>query len=104
MAGTRKIVRSFRVEPSEVPSHLQDLIPFVERWGINCDVTRHDYFDKQPVEDVRDLARTIGRRQEEINAWLDSIPEDGRTEAYYQFLCLLVAWNEAACEFPDEVQ
>lgn len=93
--------RVIRVEPREVPRHLRDLIPYVERWAIDCDITRHDYFDKQPEAAVRELARVVGRRQAEINAWLDAIPGK-RPEAAYQFTALLKAWCEAACEFPDE--
>lgn len=91
-----------RVEASDVPPPLRDLIPFVERWAIPCDITRHDYFDKQPEVDVREFARLVGRRKKEVNAWLDSI-RGKWPEAGYQFMYLLKAWCEAACEFPDEV-
>ncbi|MFO0810685.1 MAG: hypothetical protein U0746_18815 [Gemmataceae bacterium] len=90
-----------RVESQDVPEHLRELIPYVERWAIPCDITRHDYFAKQSDDDVRDLARTVGKRQAEINAWLNSFGVN-RPEAAYQFMWLLAAWCEAACEFPDE--
>lgn len=90
-----------RVQVSEVPPHLRELIPYVERWAIPCDITRHDYFDKQPEEDVREFARTIGRREAEINDWLNSLGDEW-SEAGYQFMYLLKAWCEAACEFPNE--
>ena len=92
-----------RVDASEVPQALQDLIPFVERWAIPCDITRHDYFDKQPEADVREFARVVGRREKAVNAWLDSI-QGKRSEANSQFMYLLKAWCEAACEFPDECE
>jgi hypothetical protein len=90
------------VEAGDVPLPLRDLIPFVERWAIPCDITRHDYFDKQPEADVRELARVVGRREKEVNAWLDSI-QGKWAEAGYQFMYLLKAWSEAACQFPDDV-
>jgi hypothetical protein len=90
-----------RVEATEVPPALRDLIPFVERWAIRCDITRHDYFDKQPEADVREFARVVGRREKQVNAWLDGIKGEW-PEAGYQFMYLLKAWCETACEFPDE--
>jgi hypothetical protein len=91
-----------RVEESEVPPSLQDLIPLVERWAIPCDITRHDYFAKQSNTEVRELARVVGRREKEINAWLDSTRSKW-PEAAHQFMYLLKAWCEAACQYPDEV-
>ena len=88
-----------RVNASEVPPHLRDLIGYVERWAIPCDLTRQDYFDKQPEEDVRELAHVIGPREAEINAWLASL-QGKWPEAGSQFMYLLKAWCEAACEFP----
>lgn len=89
-----------RVDANDVPPRLRELIPYVERWAIPCDITRHDYFASQPDEDVRDFAKTVGRRQVEINDWLDSI--DGKwPEASRQYMYLLKAWCEAACEFPE---
>ena len=89
------------VEASDVPPPLRDLIPFVERWAIPCDITRHDYFDNQPEADVREFARVVGQREKQVNAWLDST-QGNWSEAGYQFMYLLKAWCEAACEFPDE--
>ena len=92
-----------RVEIADVPPALRDLIPFVERWAIPCDITRHDYFDKQPEADLREFARVVGRREKAVNAWLDTI-QGKRPEASSQFMYLLKAWCEAACEFPDECE
>jgi hypothetical protein len=85
---------AIRVDATEVPSHLQDLIPLVERWAIPCDITRHDYFAKQPSSDLKEFSRVVGRREAEINDWLDSI-EGEWSEAAYQFMYLLKAWCEA---------
>lgn len=98
-AENRPIIR---VASEEVPVKLRDLIPFVERWAIPCDITRHDYFDKQPEADVREFARVLGRREKEVNAWLDSIRGEW-SETGSQFMYLLKSWCDAACEFPDEV-
>lgn len=97
---------TIRVEPAEVPSHLRAIIPVVERWAIACDVTRHDYFAKQSDDDLRELARVVAPHNRAINTWLDSLP--GGVAAWppaaVHFLYVLKAWNEAACEFPDECE
>jgi hypothetical protein len=93
--------RLIYVDLNEVPAGLRDLIPYVERWAIPCDITRHDYFDKQPEADVREFARIVGRREKEVDAWLDSV-QSNWPKAGYQFMYLLKAWSEAACEFPEE--
>ena len=90
------------VEAADVPPQLRDLIPFVERWAIPCDITRQDYLDKQREVDVREFARLVGRRKKEVDAWLASI-QGQLPEAGCQFMYLLKAWCEAACAFPDEV-
>src|SRR5262245_15247709 len=63
------------VNPEEVPAHLRDLIPQVERWAISCDITRHDYFQKVPPQDIRDFALAVAPRSDEINAWLQTMPK-----------------------------
>jgi hypothetical protein len=93
---------AIHVEADEVPPVLRELIPFVERWAIPCDITRHDYFDQQPEADVREFARVVGRHEKVINAWLESLLGQW-PEAGYQFMYLLKAWCEAACDFPDEI-
>lgn len=88
-----------QVDSSDVPSTRRDLIPYVERWAIACDVTRQDYFETQPPGDVREFAATVGAREAAINQWLDSIAGPWPPAAKH-FLYLLKARSEAACEFP----
>jgi hypothetical protein len=51
------------VNATDVPSSLRDLIPWVERWAIACDITRQDYFQSQPEADLREFAQTVGSRE-----------------------------------------
>jgi hypothetical protein len=93
------------VNAEDVPVHLQDLIPYVERWAISCDVTRQDYFSKTPEEDIWQFAVAVTPRSDEINAWLDSLPPMSArpwTEAALHFLCLQTALCEAICHFGPE--
>ncbi len=89
------------VNPEEVPPHMRDLIPYVERWGISCDITRRDYFEKTPEEDIRAFARAVAPRRNEINGWLDTLPKDARRwpKAAIEFLGLLTAISDALCWF-----
>ncbi|MDG3007343.1 hypothetical protein [Paludisphaera mucosa] len=91
------------VEPDQVPEPLRDLIPYVERWAIPCDVTRGDYFEKQPEADVREFVRVVAPRDGEINAWLDTFKTQW-PQAGFQFMYLLKALGEAACDYPDEIE
>ena len=63
------------VDAAQVPESLRDLIPLVERWAIPCDVTRGDYFDHQPEQDIASFWHEVRQRVNAINAWLDSQPQ-----------------------------
>ncbi|MEM7808462.1 MAG: hypothetical protein AAF561_10150 [Planctomycetota bacterium] len=84
------------VNPAEVPEHLRSIIPHVERWAIPCDVTRHDYFDSQPVADIVDFHHAVLPHLAAIDTWLHdvfagSLPE---TEASVHFLYLSKSFSE----------
>ena len=85
------------VNEAEVPEYLRHLIPLVERWAIPCDVTRGDYFDKQPEVDVADLWHDVNPHVERINAWLDEQPEDVLQwpDAAVHYMYFLKAYSEA---------
>jgi hypothetical protein len=89
------------VNPEEVPPHLRDLIPYVERWAISCDVTRRDYFEKTPEADIRAFARAAAPRSDEINDWLATFPNDAERwpKAAIEFLSLQTAVCDALCWF-----
>jgi hypothetical protein len=83
------------LDPFEVPTDLQDLIPWAERFGISCDITRHDLGYKTSQEDKDALSNAIRGRHARINDWLnDSLTLDGRSrelsEAEYRFLLMCV--------------
>jgi hypothetical protein len=92
------------VEPSEVPEHLQALIPYAERWAIPCDPTRHDYFDKQPEADITEFYFSVEPHRDLVREWLDSQPYDVRDwpEAAIHFMYMLKAHEEAYQPTPEE--
>jgi len=53
-----------------VPEQFRHLIPYAERWGIDCDVRRGDYFDKQSASDINDFYAAVKPHWEALNAWI----------------------------------
>ncbi|MDA1161704.1 MAG: hypothetical protein O3B13_01240 [Planctomycetota bacterium] len=95
----------FKVVVDDVPKTLRELIPYVERWAIPCDVTRGDYFDKQPEDDVADFYRTVLPFTDEIRAWLDEQPDDvgDWPDAAVHYMYFLKAHAEAYQPTEDEL-
>jgi len=96
----------FTVAAEEVPESLRELIPYVERWAIPCDVTRGDYFDQQPPADVAEFYRTVLPYRDRINTWLDAQPEQvaNWSDAAVQYMYLLKAHGEAYQPTEEELQ
>src|SRR5262245_29594066 len=66
------------IDPAEVPPDLHDLIPWAERFGVGCDLTRHDVGAKTPQQDKNALSDALRGRHARIAGWLNSLlPEDG---------------------------
>lgn len=96
----------FKVVIDDVPEPLRELIPYVERWAIPCDVTRGDYFDKQSDEDIANFYRTVLPFTDQINAWLDLQPEDvgNWSDAAIHFMYLLKAHAESYQPTEEELE
>lgn len=96
----------FQVEVDDVPEDLRPLIPYVERWAIHCDVTRGDYFDKQPEEDIAEFYYTVLPYIDRIRAWVRQQPEHVRDwpEAAVHFMYFLKAHAEAYQPTPEEIE
>jgi hypothetical protein len=96
----------FKVVVDDVPEPLRELIPFVERWAIPCDVTRGDYFGKQPEEDVAHFYHTVLPFTDQIKDWLDKQPEDvcNWSDAAVHFLYFLKAHAEAYQPTEEELE
>ncbi len=68
-----------RLRGEQVPPHLRDLIPLAERWGIGCDITRHDAGEKATSEELTDLASRLRGRHHSVEDWLYELFETGDT-------------------------
>jgi hypothetical protein len=100
-AANRPVIN---VDAAEVPESLRDLIPLVERWAIPCDVTRGDYFDHQPEQDIARFWHDVRPRVDSINAWLDAQPQSVQhwPAAAVHFMYFLKAHSEAWQPTDDE--
>jgi len=58
-----------------VPPNLHDLIPLAGRFGVTCDVTRHDVAAKATDAELDALKEELRGRHEEIWDFLYSIPD-----------------------------
>lgn len=91
---------------SEVPSSLRNLIPYVERWAIPCDVTRGDYFDKQKEGDIAEFYYSVLPYVDKVNEWLDSLDDNVLKwpDAGVHFMYMLKAHCEAYQPTPEEIK
>src|SRR6185369_4008066 len=74
-----------------VPPHLRDLIPLAERWGVSCDVTRHDVAEKASKRELESLAAALAGRHDDIVDWLYSFEDTDppREAAVFQAMLVL---------------
>src|SRR6516225_7514317 len=49
-----------------VPKELHDLIPLAARWGISCDITRHNAGEKASAEELAEVAHLLTDRHDQI--------------------------------------
>ena len=78
------------IDPADVPPDLRDLIPLAERFGIQCDITRHDLGDKTSQADKDELTRRLRGRHDRINDWLNSLGLQSGNEASPHFIAMCV--------------
>jgi hypothetical protein len=82
-----------------VPQNLQDLIPAARKWGITCDVTRHDVAERVSKSELEELARALEGRHEEIEDWLYSFQDQEYPDEAAAFEAMVVMEMEE-CDGP----
>jgi hypothetical protein len=75
------------LDPAIVPKELHDLIPLAARWGISCDITRHDAGEKASAEELADVGRLLKGRHDQIYDFLyadhrNEIPDEASAFQY----------------------
>jgi len=82
--------RSPRLRPEAVPENIRDLVPLAERWGVTCDVTRHDVAGKARDEELAALATALRGRHADIVDFLYSSEPASSSEEQAAFQAMLV--------------
>ncbi len=84
-----------RIDPSDVPENLRDLIYLAEKWGIGDDIIRDDFENKSTAAEKQELQDKLKGRTEAINQWLDTFA-DGKalSESAAHFMYMLCAQEE----------
>jgi len=82
------------IDPSDVPPDLHDLIPLAERFGIKCDITRHDLGAKTNQAEKDELSRRLRGRHDRVNEWVCSFGLGGYNKASPHFIAMCVFESE----------
>jgi hypothetical protein len=64
-----------RLDSTQVPEDLRDLVPLAEKWGIGDDVDRGEFQSKASRSDKEALKAALAGRNKRITQWLDSFSE-----------------------------
>jgi hypothetical protein len=79
----------------KIPKELHDLVPWVLRFGVACDVTRHDVASKASDEEFSRLADALCGCHDQIEDFLyDSDSSDAQSDEQYHFGRLLIFESE----------
>ncbi|HEU5298450.1 MAG TPA: hypothetical protein VFW08_03050 [bacterium] len=94
---------AIRLDPTQVPVELRNLIPLAEQWGIGDDVIRSDVLAKASVEEKRALVKAVSPRYDQINAWLDTFDPDTQqmSDEMAEFMFTAEASEEALAELEN---
>lgn len=85
---------------NEIPAELHDIVPWVLRFGVSCDVTRHDVADKTSREDIQALDEAVSPRHKQIENFVnDHDAGDFMSEEKHAFGKLLIFHSEE-CDGP----
>lgn len=78
-----------RLDQARVPSHLRQLVPLAEKWGIGDDIVRNDLVNKSTDAEKRELHDALYEPFERVTEWLDSfagrpLPPEAEAFMYMQ--------------------
>lgn len=83
-----------RLDSSDVPAHLQHLIPLAERWGFGDDVDRTTKVDGATPAEREELRAALAPHQAQITAWLDSFGQGVMSDEAAAFMYMQLALQE----------
>jgi hypothetical protein len=68
--------RKITLNPNNVPDELRHLIPLAEKFGVGCDITRHDLGDKTSKKEKQELSESLKYSHGQIVKWLNRLQGD----------------------------
>jgi hypothetical protein len=84
-----------RIDSSEVPENLRNLIYLAEKWGIDDDIIRDDFENKSTAAEKQELQDKLKGRTKEVNQWLDTFANgNALSESAAHFMYMLLAHEE----------
>ncbi|MCZ7645966.1 MAG: hypothetical protein M5U26_11890 [Planctomycetota bacterium] len=88
-----------KLNPEVIPERLRDLIPLAQRWGVTCDITRHDVAAKASKAELSHLAASLRGRHHQIEDWLNTDENEESEEERAAFQAMVVLEMEE-CDGP----
>lgn len=81
------------LNPVNVPTALQSLIPFAEYFGVSDDLIRSDVLRKAPPEKLQEMREAVHRHEMDLEAWLAGPAAEGPNYSaeYIAFSALVMA-------------
>ncbi|MBN1232742.1 MAG: hypothetical protein JXA60_05260 [Candidatus Coatesbacteria bacterium] len=87
------------IDLDKVPLHLQDLIPFLQRWNIRDDITKDKFISESSDTEKELFLTTIENRKEQIRKWIDSLQKDNLNYETRLFIMLLKTYNDLKSKY-----
>ena len=93
--GSSSSSRGLRLDETNVPENLRDLVPIAEKWGTCDNLELGGILSQSTVKERADLREAVQTRGADIASWLDSF-EGGaqKTDEAFAFTCMVRAVNE----------
>ena len=63
------------LDPNNVPEELRHIIPLAEKYGVGCDIRRHDLGSKTSEHDKQALSKALKGSHRHIAKWLNMLRE-----------------------------
>ena len=77
------------LRPAAVPDNIRDLVPLAQKWGVTCDVTRHDMAEKAGEAELKAFAAALKGRHADIVDFLYSTKDVSNEQAAFQAMLVL---------------
>jgi hypothetical protein len=95
--------RTHQINPDNIPEPFHSLIPYAERWGISDDGYLDNAIDEAPLEELRELVKTVSEfKADGFDEWLGNPGANNYTRDWVAFICLIDACDLAKFRLQSE--